>query len=51
MMQVYWKRTPDSEGLNFVALTGGVTDLSDWSNKVPVRLSETVKQWKLCENL
>lgn len=49
--QVYWKRTPDSEGLNFVALTGGVTDLSDWSNKVPVRLCETVKQWKLCENL
>ncbi|KAF8087377.1 hypothetical protein N665_0588s0044 [Sinapis alba] len=49
--QVSWKRTPDSEGLNFVALTGGVPDLSDWSNKVPVRLSETVKQWKLCENL
>ncbi|CAN7134296.1 unnamed protein product [Brassica rapa subsp. narinosa] len=49
--QVCWKRTPDSEGLNFVALTGGVPDLSDWSNKVPVRLSETVKQWKLCEDL
>ncbi|KAJ0248036.1 hypothetical protein HA466_0164040 [Hirschfeldia incana] len=49
--QVYWKRTPDSEGLNFVALTGGVPDLSDWSNKVPARLREPVKQWKLCENL
>ncbi|KAF3494379.1 hypothetical protein DY000_02054848 [Brassica cretica] len=49
--QVCWKRTPDSEGLNFVALTGGVPDLSDWSSKVPVRLSETVKQWKLCQNL
>ncbi|XP_024011079.1 uncharacterized protein LOC18016152 [Eutrema salsugineum] len=48
--QVSWKRTPDSQGLNFVALTGGLPDLSDWSNNVPVRLSETVKQWKLCEN-
>ncbi|ESQ39534.1 hypothetical protein EUTSA_v10000954mg [Eutrema salsugineum] len=48
--QVSWKRTPDSEGLNFVALTGGLPDLSDWSSKVPVRLSETVKLWKLCEN-
>lgn len=50
-MQVCWKRTPDSEGLNFVALTGGVPDLSDWSTKVPARLSEPVKQWKLCEDL
>ncbi|CAN6895991.1 unnamed protein product [Brassica oleracea] len=49
--QVYWKRTPDSEGLNFVALTGGEPELSDWSSKVPVRLSEPVKQWKLCEDL
>ncbi|ESQ39535.1 hypothetical protein EUTSA_v10001195mg [Eutrema salsugineum] len=49
-MLVSWKRTPDSQGLNFVALTGGLPDLSDWSNNVPVRLSETVKQWKLCEN-
>ncbi|XP_010481745.1 PREDICTED: uncharacterized protein LOC104760503 [Camelina sativa] len=49
--QVSWKRTPDSQGLNFVALTGALPDLSDWSNKVPVRLSETVKQWKLCETL
>ncbi|XP_019087216.1 PREDICTED: uncharacterized protein LOC104724974 [Camelina sativa] len=47
--QVSWKRTPDSQGLNFVALTGGLLDLSDWSNKVPIRLSETVKLWKLCE--
>ncbi|XP_023640966.1 uncharacterized protein LOC17876645 [Capsella rubella] len=47
--QVSWKRTPDSQGLNFVALTGGLPDLSDWSKKVPVRLRETVKQWKLCE--
>ncbi|KAL1193596.1 hypothetical protein V5N11_015523 [Cardamine amara subsp. amara] len=47
--QVSWKRTPDSKGLNFVALTGGLPDLSDWSNKVPVRLSETVKLWKLCD--
>ncbi|EOA15142.1 hypothetical protein CARUB_v10028518mg [Capsella rubella] len=47
--QVSWKRTPDSKGLNFVALTGGLPDLSDWSNKVPLRLCETVKLWKLCE--
>ncbi|EFH41603.1 hypothetical protein ARALYDRAFT_330935 [Arabidopsis lyrata subsp. lyrata] len=47
--QVSWKRTPDSQGLNFVALTGGLPDRSDWSNKVPVRLSESVKLWKLCE--
>ncbi|CAA0407546.1 unnamed protein product [Arabidopsis thaliana] len=49
--QVSWKRTPDSEGLNFVALTGGLPDLSDWSSKVPVRLSESVKLWKLCETV
>ncbi|KAL1193597.1 hypothetical protein V5N11_015524 [Cardamine amara subsp. amara] len=49
--QVSWKRTPDSKGLNFVALTGGLPDLSDWSKKVPVRLSETVKLWKLCNTL
>ncbi|CAN8246154.1 unnamed protein product [Cochlearia groenlandica] len=48
--QVCWKRTPDSQGLNFVALTGGLPDLSDWSNRVPDRLSETVKQWKVCES-
>ncbi|CAA7058551.1 unnamed protein product [Microthlaspi erraticum] len=47
--QVCWKRTPDSQGLNFVALTGGLPDLSDWSKKVPERMRETVKQWKLCE--
>ncbi|KAG7604928.1 putative S-adenosyl-L-methionine-dependent methyltransferase [Arabidopsis thaliana] len=47
--QVCWKRTPDSEGLNFLALTGGLPDLSDWSSKVPVRFCEVVKQWKLCE--
>ncbi|CAH8278347.1 unnamed protein product [Arabidopsis lyrata] len=47
--QVCWKRTPDTQGLNFLALTGGLPDLSDWSNKVPIRLSEVVKQWKLCE--
>jgi len=34
-----------------VALTGGLPDLSDWSSKVPVRLSESVKLWKLCETV
>ncbi|KFK31628.1 hypothetical protein AALP_AA6G137400 [Arabis alpina] len=48
--QVSWKRTPDSKGLNFLALTGDLPNLSDWSNAVPVRLSETVKHWKLCES-
>ncbi|KFK31627.1 hypothetical protein AALP_AA6G137300 [Arabis alpina] len=47
--QVSWKRTPDSQGLNFLALTGDLPDLSDWSNEVPVRLSEAVRQWKLCK--
>ncbi|XP_010529334.1 PREDICTED: uncharacterized protein LOC104806237 [Tarenaya hassleriana] len=48
--QVCWKRTPDPQGLNFMAMTGGLPDQIAWSNEVPVRMSEAVKQWKLCQS-
>lgn len=46
--QVSWKRMPERNGENFLALTGLLPDLSSWSAAVPGHLSETVKKWKLC---
>lgn len=50
-LQVSWKRMPESQGQNFLALTGGFPDLASWSAAVPSCLSESVKQWKPCEPL
>ncbi|XVE98971.1 hypothetical protein REPUB_Repub03eG0155800 [Reevesia pubescens] len=47
--QVNWKRMPEKQGQNFLALTGPLPDLSSWSAIVPGCLSETVKQWKSCK--
>ncbi|MBA0551222.1 hypothetical protein Goshw_020793 [Gossypium schwendimanii] len=45
---VNWKRMPESQGLNYLALTGPLPDLTSWSAMVPSCLSEAVKQWKPC---
>ncbi|KAF2286839.1 hypothetical protein GH714_031486 [Hevea brasiliensis] len=44
--QVSWKRMPETQGANFLALTGPFPDLTFWSSKVPDPLSETVRQWR-----
>ncbi|KAE8697745.1 S-adenosyl-L-methionine-dependent methyltransferases superfamily protein isoform 2 [Hibiscus syriacus] len=46
--QVNWKKLPESQGLNYLALTGPLPDLTSWSAMVPNSLSEAVKQWKPC---
>lgn len=46
--KVSWKRMPERNGENFLALTGLLPDLSSWSAAVPDHLSETVKKWKPC---
>ncbi|TYI98562.1 hypothetical protein E1A91_D01G222800v1 [Gossypium mustelinum] len=46
--QVNWKRMPESQGQNYLALTGPLPDLTSWSAMVPSCLSEAVKQWKPC---
>ncbi|OMO52501.1 hypothetical protein CCACVL1_29215 [Corchorus capsularis] len=46
--QVSWKRTPEEQGLNYLALTGPLPDLTSWSALVPVCLTEAVKQWRPC---
>ncbi|KAK0579112.1 hypothetical protein LWI29_021288 [Acer saccharum] len=48
--KVGWKRIPERNGENFLALTGRLTDLTIWSSSVPCPLSENVKRWKLCES-
>lgn len=45
--KVSWKRMAESNGENFLALTGPLPDLTMWSSAVPGPLSENVKQWKL----
>ncbi|KAK8371004.1 hypothetical protein V6Z12_A01G215100 [Gossypium hirsutum] len=49
--QVNWKRMPESQGQNYLALTGPLPDLTSWSAMVPSCLSEAVKQWKHCRPL
>lgn len=46
--KVSWKRMPERNGENFLALTGLLPDLSSWSAAVPDHLSDTVKKWKPC---
>ncbi|PPS05658.1 hypothetical protein GOBAR_AA14996 [Gossypium barbadense] len=48
---VNWKRMPESQGQNYLALTGPLPDLTSWSAMVPSCLSEAVKQWKHCRPL
>ncbi|KAK8371000.1 hypothetical protein V6Z12_A01G215100 [Gossypium hirsutum] len=51
LQEVNWKRMPESQGQNYLALTGPLPDLTSWSAMVPSCLSEAVKQWKHCRPL
>ncbi|XP_065847897.1 uncharacterized protein [Euphorbia lathyris] len=49
--QVSWKRLPETQGANYLALTGPFPDLTLWSTNVPPHpfpLSENVRKWKPC---
>ncbi|CAN6314217.1 unnamed protein product [Urochloa humidicola] len=47
--QLNWKRLSEKESVNYVALTGPLPDLDEWSASVPSELSTKVKQWVPCE--
>ncbi|XP_066306470.1 uncharacterized protein [Miscanthus floridulus] len=47
--QLSWKRLSEKESVNYVALTGPLPDLDEWSASVPSELSTKVKQWVPCE--
>ncbi|XP_002465952.2 uncharacterized protein LOC8061451 [Sorghum bicolor] len=47
--QLSWKRLSEKESVNYVALTGPIPDLDEWSASVPSELSTKVKQWVPCE--
>ncbi|KAM3316066.1 hypothetical protein ACQJBY_034293 [Aegilops geniculata] len=47
--QLNWKRLSEKESVNYVALTGPLPDLEEWSTSVPSELSPRVKQWVPCE--
>ncbi|KAF8380279.1 hypothetical protein HHK36_027761 [Tetracentron sinense] len=47
-LRLSWKRMAEGEGENYLALTGPLPDLNEWSAAVPDRLSLTVKQWRPC---
>ncbi|XP_062209712.1 uncharacterized protein LOC133911475 [Phragmites australis] len=47
--QLNWKRLSEKESVNYVALTGPLPDLDEWSASVPGELSAKVKQWVPCE--
>ncbi|KDP34909.1 hypothetical protein JCGZ_09197 [Jatropha curcas] len=49
--QVCWKRMPETEAANFLALTGPLPDLTLWSSKIPYPLSETVREWRPCDSI
>ncbi|KAG6791435.1 hypothetical protein POTOM_000554 [Populus tomentosa] len=49
--QLSWKRVPESEGANYLALTGPLPDLTSWSAMVPDHLSATVSKWRPCSPL
>eukprot|EP00258_Populus_trichocarpa_P014477 XP_006368841.1 uncharacterized protein LOC7477773 isoform X1 [Populus trichocarpa] len=49
--QLSWKRVPESEGANYLALTGPLPDLTSWSAMVPVHLSAAVSKWRPCSPL
>ncbi|XP_034905582.1 uncharacterized protein [Populus alba] len=48
--QLSWKRVPESEGANYLALTGPLPDLTSWSAMVPDHLSATVSKWRPCSH-
>uniref|UniRef100_A0A0D3FD90 PABS domain-containing protein n=2 Tax=Oryza TaxID=4527 RepID=A0A0D3FD90_9ORYZ len=43
--QLNWKRLSEKESVNYVALTGPLPDLDEWSTSVPSEMSSKVKQW------
>jgi len=47
--QLNWKRLSENESVNYVAMTGPLPDLDEWSASVPSELSTKVKQWVPCE--
>ncbi|KAJ1299003.1 hypothetical protein BS78_01G497800 [Paspalum vaginatum] len=47
--QLNWKRLSEKESVNYVALTGPLPDLDEWSASVPSELSTKLKQWVPCE--
>lgn len=47
--QLNWKRLSEKESVNYVALTGPLPDLEEWSTSVPSELIPRVKQWVPCE--
>ncbi|PAN51841.1 hypothetical protein PAHAL_9G623900 [Panicum hallii] len=47
--QLNWKRLSEKESVNYVALTGPLPGLDEWSASVPSELSTKVKQWVPCE--
>ncbi|XP_037437004.1 uncharacterized protein LOC119303947 [Triticum dicoccoides] len=47
--QLNWKRLSEKESVNYIALTGPLPDLEEWSTSVPSELSLRVKQWVPCE--
>ncbi|KAG5228070.1 polyamine aminopropyl transferase [Salix suchowensis] len=49
--QLSWKRMPEGEGANYLALTGPLPDLTSWSAMVPHHLSATVSKWRPCSPL
>uniref|UniRef100_A0A6N2M937 PABS domain-containing protein n=1 Tax=Salix viminalis TaxID=40686 RepID=A0A6N2M937_SALVM len=49
--QVSWKRMPEGEGANYLALTGPLPDLTSWSAMVPHHLSANVSKWRPCSPL
>ncbi|KAJ6961997.1 polyamine aminopropyl transferase isoform X2 [Populus alba x Populus x berolinensis] len=49
--QLSWKRVPESEGANYLALTGPLPDLTSWSAMVPDHLSAAVSKWRPCSPL
>ncbi|KAF3431987.1 hypothetical protein FNV43_RR26724 [Rhamnella rubrinervis] len=44
--QVNWKKMPDTNGENYLALTGPLPDLVSWSDMVPGPLRTSVRQWR-----
>ncbi|BAS82081.1 Os03g0126300, partial [Oryza sativa Japonica Group] len=47
--QLNWKRLSEKESVNYVALTGPLPNLDEWSTSVPSEMSTKVKQWVPCE--
>ncbi|XP_051148253.1 uncharacterized protein LOC127263323 [Andrographis paniculata] len=48
--QVSWKKMPPGAGENYLALTGPLPDLSEWSSALPSGsdLKSSIYKWKIC---